>query len=457
LSFKFKVLSCLAASTEIGAETEVVLRKGKIMTNTSTVKPAAFGFSTVPDSQILESEQTYGAHHYGRVELVVRKAEGCWLTDQDGNKYLDCLAAYSAANQGHHHPKIVQALKDALDGNYGSVISNVVYTDSLGLFLKKISLLVPQLGTRWGANGNKTLPKNGGVESVETAVKLARCYGYKSKGIPDGKQEIIVCGNNFHGRTITAVSFSSTDKYKEGFGPLTPGFVCVDYGDIEAIRKAVTPNTCGILVEPMQGEGGMYIPKEGFLQGLRDLCDEKDIMLVFDEVQVGLGRTGKMFCFQHKNIVPDALILGKAISGGLAPLSVLVTNSKIMDMVFQPGRDGSTFGGYPLACVAGIASLDVLIDEDLPGRAAKYGPILQGKIEAIAKKSKHVKEVRGRGLFIGIEVKNGDAMHYCRKLLKLGVLANDSHGHTIRISPPLIISEQEIDYLVERLEKVLVD
>lgn len=427
------------------------------MANTSAVKQAAFGFSTVPDTQIIESEQTFGAHHYGRVELVVRKAQGCWLTDLHGHKYFDCLAAYSAANQGHHHPKIVKAIKDALDGCYGSVISNVIYTDPLGLFLKKISTLVPQLGTRWGANGNKALPKNGGVESVETAVKLARCYGFKAKNIPDGKQEIIVCGNNFHGRTITAVSFSSSDYYKEGFGPLTPGFVSVDYGDIEAVRKAVTPNTCGILVEPMQGEGGMYIPRPGFLKGLRELCDKEDLMLVFDEIQVGLGRTGKMFCFQHDDIVPDALILGKAISGGLTPLSVMVTNAKIMDMVFQPGRDGSTFGGYPLACVAGITALDVLVDEDLPGRAAKYGPILQKKIEAIARKSSHVKEVRGCGLFIGIEVNNGDAMHYCRKLLQLGVLANDSHGHTIRISPPLIITEEEIDYLVERLEKVLVD
>ncbi|RKX24522.1 MAG: ornithine--oxo-acid transaminase [Candidatus Zixiibacteriota bacterium] len=427
------------------------------MTNINTANRAALGYSTIPDNQIIETEHTSGAHHYGRLDLVVRQTEGCWLYTQDGKKYLDCLAAYSAANQGHHHPKIVQAIKDALDGQYGSVISNVVYTDVLSEFLKKASDLAPQIGERFGANGNKTLPKNGGVESVETAVKLGRCYGYKAKGIEDGKQEIIVCGNNFHGRTVTAVSFSSTAKYKEGFGPLTPGFVTVDYGDIDAIEKAINDNTCAIMVEPMQGEGGMYIPREGFLRGLRKLCDKHDLLLIFDEIQVGLGRTGKMFCFQHRGVIPDALILGKAISGGLVPLSVLITNTKIMDMVFQPGRDGSTFGGYPLACVAGIAALDVLIKEDLPGRAAKYGEILKKKIEDIASRSSHVKEVRGRGLFIGIEVKNGDAMVYCRKLLELGVLANDSHGHTIRISPPLIITEKEIDYLVERLEKVLVD
>jgi ornithine--oxo-acid transaminase len=427
------------------------------MTNIATAQKMVMGFSPLSDKQIIDAESKSGAHHYGRLELVVRKAEGCWLTDQQGNRYLDCLAAYSAANQGHHHPKIVQAVKDALDHKYASVISNVVYTDPLGMFLDKVAHLAPQLAPRFGNNGNKALPKNGGVESVETAIKLARCHGYLNKQIPDGQQEIIVCGNNFHGRTITVISFSTTAKYKEGFGPLTPGFVSVDYGDAEGIRKAITKNTCAILVEPMQGEGGMFIPPQNFLPEIRKIADEHNLLLVFDEIQVGLGRTGKMFCFQHQGVVPDALILGKALSGGLVPLSVLVTNAKLMDQVFQPGRDGSTFGGYPLACAAGCAALDVLVNEDLPGRATKMGAILKKKIEAVAARSSHVKEVRGQGLFIGIEVKNGDAMVYCRKLLELGVLANDSHGHTIRISPPLIINESEIDYLVERLEKVLID
>lgn len=427
------------------------------MADVKTMAQATFGFSQESDKQIYDSEQTFGAHHYGRLNLVVRKAEGCWLTSQDGTRYLDCLAAYSAANQGHHNPKIVDAVKKALDGCYGSVISNVVFTDPLAVLLKKVSSLVPQLAPRFGDNGNKTLPKNGGVESVETAIKLMRSWGHKEKGIQDGKQEIIVCGNNFHGRTITVVSFSTSEKYKEGFGPLTPGFVAVDYGDIDGIEKAINANTVGVLVEPMQGEGGMFIPPDGFLPKLRKVCDDKNILMVFDEIQVGLGRTGKMFCFEHENVIPDALILGKAISGGLVPLSVMVTNSKLMDLVFYPGRDGSTFGGYPLACVAGCAALDVLIDDDLPGRANEMGALLKKKIEAVAAKSKHVKEVRGKGLFIGIEVKSGDAMHFCRQLLDLGVLANDSHGHTIRISPPLVINEEEIDYLVERLEKVLVD
>jgi ornithine--oxo-acid transaminase len=388
---------------------------------------------------------------------VVRRAEGTWLYDNDGNRYLDCLAAYSAANQGHHHPRIVAAVVEALQGSHGSVLSSVVHTDSLGIFVKKLATLVPQLGTRFGKNGNKVLLKNGGVESVETAIKMMRYYGWKSKGIADGKQEIIVFANNFHGRMITEVSFSSTKKYKEGFGPLTPGFVEVGYGDLEGVINAVNENTCGILVEPMQGEGGMYIPPDGFLQGLRKLADERDLFLVFDEIQVGLGRTGKMFCFEHENVIPDGIVLGKAISGGLVPMSAFVTNTSMMDLAFQKGSDGSTYGGYPLACVAGNAALDVIVEEELPQRAAEKGQILKKKIEKIASRSSHVREVRGRGLFIGIEVNDGDAMKYCRRLVEEGVLANDSHGHTIRISPPLIIDDEEIDYLIHRLEKILID
>lgn len=415
------------------------------------------GFSDVTDSDILKYEHEYGAHHYERLGLVVRRTEGVWLHTADGKRYLDCLAAYSAANQGHHHPTIVKAVTDALNGQYGSVISNVVYTDALGIFLKKLATLVPQLGPRFGNNGNKVLPKNGGVESVETAIKMARYYGHKTKGIKDGQQEIIVFSNNFHGRMITVISFSGSLKSKQGFGPLTPGFVTVDYGNLEDVEKAITPNTCGILVEPMQGEGGMFIPPAGFLQGLRDLSDEHDLFLLFDEIQVGMGRTGKMFCFEHENVIPDGIILGKAISGGLIPMSAFVTNAKMMDLTFQPGRDGSTYGGYPLACVAANAAIGVIEDEGLVENSVKIGAYLKEKIDNIATRSSHVKEVRGRGLFIGIEVKDGNAMDYCRKLLDLGMLANDSHGHTIRISPPLILDREGADYIVERLEKVLVD
>ncbi len=415
------------------------------------------GFSNEDDKAIFNLEKDYGAHHYDRINLVVRHAKGCWLTDENGNKYLDCLAAYSAANPGHHHPAITNAVMDALKGNYASVLSNVVFTDPLGIFLSEVAKFAPQMAPRFGNHGNKALPKNGGVESVETAIKTMRYYGFKQKGIKDGRQEIIVFDKNFHGRTISIVSFSSSKKSKEGFGPLTPGFVSVEFGNLDQVKKAVNKNTCGILVEPMQGEGGMIVPPKGFLKGLREIADENDLLLVCDEIQVGMGRTGKKFCFEHENIVPDGVILGKALSGGLVPLSVFITNAKIMDMVFSKGSDGSTFGGYPLACVAGTASLKVFEEEKLAEQAERKGKILKEKIEKIAKKSSHVKEVRGQGLFIGIEVKEGNAMEFCRKLLKLGLIVNDSHGHTIRISPPLIINEEEIDFMVKQLEKVLLD
>lgn len=413
------------------------------------------GFSNEKDNTIFNLEQEFGAHHYERIHLVVRQAKGCWLVDEKGRRFLDCLAAYSAANPGHHHPAIVNAVMDALMGNYASVISNVVFTDPLGIFLSEAARFAPQMAPRFGNHGNKVLPKNGGVESVETAIKTMRYYGFKKKKIEDGKQEIIVFDGNFHGRTISVVSFSSSKKYREGFGPLTPGYVSVPFGDLTAVEKAITKNTCGILVEPFQGEGGMKIPPEGFLKGLRRLADEHDLLLVCDEIQVGMGRTGKKFCFEHEGIVPDGVILGKALSGGLIPLSVFITNAAVMDLVFSKGSDGSTFGGYPLACVAGTASLRVFEEEKLADQSAVKGKVLKERIEAIAKKSPHVKEVRGKGLFIGIEVKNGNAMEFCQKLFKLGLIVNDSHGHTIRISPPLIINDWEMDFMVERLEKVL--
>jgi ornithine--oxo-acid transaminase len=412
------------------------------------------GFSTVTDREAFALERSSGANHYNRLDVVVRTAKGSWITDITGKKYLDCLAAYSAANLGHHHPKVVNAIMKALAGNYASVISNVVYTDPLALFLSRTAAFVPQLGLRFGLNGNKVMPKNGGVESVDTAIKTARYYGWKKKNIPDGKQELIVFDNNFHGRMITVVSFSSQPKYREGFGPLTPGFVSVEFGNLDAVKAAINKNTCGILVEPMQGEGGMNIPPPGFLTGLREIADDNDLLLMFDEIQVGLGRTGKNFCFQHDNIVPDGLILGKALSGGLIPLSVFVTNAKIMDMVFSKGSDGSTYGGYPLACVAGVSALEVLEEEQLANASEIQGKKLKQSIMDIAARSKHIQGVRGKGLFIGIEVKNRDAMMFCRKLLELGIIVNDSHGHTIRISPPLTISDDETDFLTQCLKDV---
>jgi ornithine--oxo-acid transaminase len=335
-----------------------------------------------------------------------------------------------------------------------SVISNVIYTDPLALFLSKTAEFVPQLGPRFGMNGNKVMPKNGGVESVETAIKMARYYGFKEKNIPDGKQEIIVFNNNFHGRMTTVISFSTQQKYRGGFGPLTPGFVSVEFGNLDDVKAAINKNTCGILVEPLQGEGGMRIPPAGFLKGLREIADDHDLLLLLDEIQVGLGRTGKKFCFEHEDVVPDGLILGKALSGGLIPLSAFVTNARLMDLAFHVGSDGSTFGGYPLACVAAVSALEVLEDENLAKASAIQGKELKQNLMKIAVRSKDIKEVRGKGLFIGIEVKHGNAMMFCRKLLELGIIVNDCHGHTIRISPPLNISESEIGFLVECLEKV---
>lgn len=421
------------------------------------VRRQVIGFSSLPDEEVFALENSFGAQHYSRLKVVIRKTDGVWLIDQKGRKLFDCLAAYSAANQGHHHPYIVNAAIAALRGGYASVISNVVSTDTLALFEKKIAELLPQLGARFGCYGNKVLLKNGGVESFETAVKMARHFGYSQKGIPDGCQRIIVFRNNFHGRTGEAISASSTEKYKEGFSTRRGAYINhVEFGDLEAAEGALNSDVCAIIVEPMQGEGGMNIPPEGFLKGLRKIADEHNILLIFDEIQVGLGRTGKMFCFEHEGVVPDAIILGKALSGGIVPVSAFVANKKIMDLAFTPGKDGSTFGGYPLACVAGIAALDVIENENLVDNAARKGIILKKRIEEIISRSKCVKEVRGRGLFIGIEVKNGNAMAYCRQLLDLGLLANDSHGHTIRISPPLIITMEHIDYICEKLEKVLV-
>lgn len=404
---------------------------------------------------LINQEHIFGANHYERMDLVIQKSKDCWLYDRSGGKYLDCLAAYSAANLGHHHPKVVNALIAALSDNYGSVLSNVGYSDKLATFLKRVATFAPQIGPRFGDLGNKVLPKNGGIESVETAIKTARYYGHKCKGIPDGNQEIIVFNNSFHGRTVTAISFSTSHKYRQGFGPLTPGFVSVEYSNLGKVEQAITKNTCGILVEPMQGEGGMIQPQKGFLKGLRALCDQYDLFLMFDEIQVGFGRTGKKFCFEHENVIPDGLILGKAISGGLVPISVFVTNKNIMDLAFSVGSEGSTFGGYPLACVAGTTAIEVLEEDNLIERSQLQGEKLKHKIISVCEKSPYVKEVRGQGLFIGIEVVNGNAIEYCRELLNYGLFINDSHGHTIRVSPPLTINDDEIEYLCHALEKVL--
>ncbi|MBI4837532.1 MAG: aspartate aminotransferase family protein [Candidatus Portnoybacteria bacterium] len=418
------------------------------------------GFCWLSDQEIFDMEQEYAASHYNHLKFCPREWKGVWLYGSNGEKTLDCLACYSAVNQGHHHPKIVKALIDALNGNYAGAVSNVVFSGARALFSKKIAAILPQLGSRFGDCGNKVLQKNGGVESFETAVKMCRAYGAMQKGIPDGLQRIIVFRNNFHGRTYEALAASTNANYKKFFGVRTDAYINeVEFGSLDAVERILDPfntDVCGIIVEPMQGEGGMYPPSPGFLKGLREIADANDLLLIFDEIQVGLGRTGKMFAFEHEGVVPDGIILGKALSGGLIPVSAFVCNSALMDLVFWPGRDGSTYGGYSLACVAGIPALEVFEEEGLVGNAALMGALLKEKFEDIASRSKRVKEVRGKGLFIGVEVKDGNAFSYCQQLLKLGLFANDSHGHTIRISPPLIITPEHVDYIVERMEKVLV-
>lgn len=412
---------------------------------------------SLSDEEIFFLENRFGAQHYSRLNFVARGAKGVWVYGSQNKKIFDCLAAYSAANPGHLHPHIVEAVNYAFKCHVGGVISNVVFSDTRAVFVTAIAKMFPQLGPRFGGYGNKVLLKNGGVESVETARKLACYYGYAKKDIPDGEQEIIVFENNFHGRTGEAIAMSTTEKYQQGFGVRPRKFYpAAKFGNLDSVKELITPNTCAILVEPMQGEGGMHIPPQGFLKGLREIADEYNLLLIFDEIQVGLGRTGKDFCFEHEGVVPDAITIGKALSGGVIPVSAFVTNTKLMDLAFWPGRDGSTYGAYPLACVAGIAALEVFRRENLTKNSEIMGSILKKRIEEIASRSNKVKEVRGRGLFIGIEIEDGNAMAYCRRLLDLGLLANDSHGHTIRISPPLIITMEHIDYICERLERVLV-
>ena len=406
------------------------------------------------DREVFRLEDTFGANHYERLPFVARYAKDVFLFDDRGVAYLDLLAAYSAVNQGHHHPEIVQALINALNERKVGVISNVVYSDSLALLVSKIARLVPCLGHQ----RNKVLLKNGGVESVETAIKLMRGWGHQVLNILDGQQEIIVFRNNFHGRTSTVVSASSTEKYKKGFCANSDknGFVFADFGDIKSVECAVTKNTCGILVEPRQGEGGMNIPPNGFLRDLRELADTERFLLIFDEIQVGLGRTGKMFAFEHENIIPDGLILGKALSGGLIPVSAFIADSELMDKVFYPGRDGSTYGGYQGACAVSLAALHVITNEGLVENAKNMGNLLIRQLKDIAKNSKKIKEIRGEGLFIGVELKDGNAWDVCKELLNHHIVTNDSYGHTIRISPPLTITKEHVDLIVSRLAQVLI-
>ncbi len=390
--------------------------------------------------EFVQMENQFGAHNYHPLDVVIERAEGCWVYDVEGKKYLDCLAAYSAVNQGHCHPEIMKAAVAQL---------GKVTLTSRAFRNEQLPLLYKQLHEMTGFD--MSLPMNSGAEAVETAVKTARKWGYKIKGIPEGKAEIVVCANNFHGRTVTIVSFSSDEQYRDGFGPFTPGFKIIPYGDIKALREAITPNTCAFLVEPIQGEAGIVIPPKGFLKRAAEVCKENNVLLMCDEIQSGLGRTGKLFAFMHEGIRPDVLIVGKALAGGFYPVSAVLASRDVLG-VFHPGDHGSTFGGNPLGCAVARAALKVLVDEKLVERSAENGAYFLEKLKSI--KSPDIKEVRGVGLWIGIELQ-GKARPYCEALKELGILCKETHDHVIRIAPPLTISRDEIDWAAARIRQVI--
>ncbi|MBK8189414.1 MAG: ornithine--oxo-acid transaminase [Vampirovibrionales bacterium] len=388
----------------------------------------------------IEMEDRWGAHNYHPLDIVIERGEGCWVYDVEGNRYLDCLSAYSAVNQGHCHPQILEAF--LAQARRVTLTSRAFRNDQLPLFYRELSDLT---GYEWA------LPMNSGAEACETAIKMARKWGYKVKGIPENKAEIIVCADNFHGRTTTIISFSTEPQYRDGFGPYTPGFTVIPYGDVEALAKAITPNTCAFLVEPIQGEAGIKIPPAGYLKAAAELCQQANVLFIADEIQCGLGRAGKLFAFEYEGVRPDAVVIGKALSGGFYPVSAVLSSREILG-VFKPGDHGSTFGGNPLGCAVARASLQVLREENLPQRAAELGEAFIARLRTI--QNPHLREVRGRGLMIGMEF-DIKVRPYCETLKAEGVLCKETHDNVLRISPPLVITQQELDWAFERLQKVL--
>lgn len=393
--------------------------------------------------EFIKKESEFGAHNYKPLPIVIAKGEGCWVYDVEGKKYLDMLAAYSALNQGHCNSAIISALKEQAEKL--TLTSRAFYNDKLGEFLE---LLCSVTGLEMA------LPMNTGAEAVETALKAARKWGYKVKKVHSDKAEIIVCHGNFHGRTISIISFSSEQDYKGDFGPFTPGFKIIPFGDIHALEQAITENTVAFLFEPVQGEGGINIPEDGYLKEVRKLCTEKNILMMADEIQVGFARTGKMFACDHEEVKPDVLILGKALGGGALPVSAVVSSKEVLGL-FKPGQHGSTFGGNPLSAAVGIAAIKEIQEKNLSEKSAELGDYFKEKLQAI--ESPYVKEVRGRGLFIAVEIKkeHGPARPFCEKLEKEGILCKETHEQVIRFAPPLIITKEEIDWALERIEKVL--
>jgi ornithine--oxo-acid transaminase len=393
--------------------------------------------------EYIETENKYGAHNYHPLDVVIERGEGVWVYDVEGNKFLDCLSAYSALNQGHVHPTILKALVD--QAAKLTLTSRAFRNDQLPLFYKELSELTGY---------EMSLPMNSGAEAVETALKLARKWAYQVKGIQRHQAEIIVVQGNFHGRTISIISCSTEPAYRDDFGPFTPGFIPVPYNDADAIEKAITKNTAAVMVEPIQGEAGVIIPQPGYLKKVADICKKNNVLLIADEIQTGLGRTGKLFASQHDNVRPDIVIIGKALGGGFYPVSATLADANILGL-FKPGEHGSTFGGNPLACAVARASLKVIVEEKLVENSAVLGEYFLDQLTEI--NSPNIKEVRGKGLFIGVELKKeaGGARKFCESLQRKGILAKETHENVIRFAPPLIISQANIDWALPKIRETL--
>ena len=394
-------------------------------------------------AEYLQEVERYSAHNYHPLPIVLSRGEGAWVWDVEGNKYLDCLAAYSAVNQGHRHPAILQAAKDQLDRL--TLTSRAFHNDQMGPFLRELCEL---------AGYEKALPMNTGAEAVETAIKAVRRWGYRVKGIPANEAEIVVCENNFHGRTTTVISFSTEHSYNEDFGPFTPGFKIIPYGDADALETAITSNTAAFLVEPLQGEGGVIVPPDGYLAKAAEICRNNDVLLVADEIQTGLGRTGKLFCSEWDGVRPDVMLLGKALSGGFYPVSAMLADDRVMS-VFKPGDHGSTFGGNPLGAAVARAALAVVVNENLAERAHELGEWFMDSLRAM--ESPIVADVRGRGLMVGVEIKqdSGTARPYCEQLMQRGILAKETHEQVVRFAPPLVVEKSDLVWALEQIGEVL--
>ncbi|MFP3511914.1 ornithine--oxo-acid transaminase [Peribacillus sp. SIMBA_075] len=395
---------------------------------------------TTVTEKLIEQTEQYGANNYNPLPIVISKAEGVWVEDPEGNKYMDMLSAYSAVNQGHRHPKIIDELKKQADRV--TLTSRAFHSDKLGPWYEMVSRITQK---------DMALPMNTGAEAVETAIKAVRRWGYDVKGIAENQAEIIACIGNFHGRTMAAVSLSSDEEYRRGFGPMLPGVKLIPYGDLDALKEAITPQTAGFLIEPIQGEAGIIIPPQGFLKEAYELCKENNVLFISDEIQSGLGRSGKMFASDWDGVVPDMYILGKALGGGVFPISCVAANREILG-VFNPGSHGSTFGGNPLACAVSIASLEVLEDEKLAERSLELGQYFMDSLKEI--KNPMIKEIRGRGLFIGVELTEA-ARPYCEQLKEEKLLCKETHDTVIRFAPPLVITKEDLDWAIERIKRVL--